>query len=219
MRVVILGTGTHVGKTYVTACLARTLRERVQVVALKPVESGVGPGESGDAGEIAAAAGHAPVLSRWRFRSAVSPHLAAREAGTRLDPHEVALWVREQEVRSGADVTLVELAGGVFTPLGPGVTNHDLSEVLQPARTVLVAPDSLGVLHDVSAVLRALPRPPDAVVLSSARAPDASTGTNARELRALGIAQVLEVVRPGASECDALAVWLLRHASDNSSYV
>jgi len=60
VRVVILGTGTDVGKTYVTACLARGLRMRGghSVLALKPVESGVERGMTGDAGIIAAAAAH-----------------------------------------------------------------------------------------------------------------------------------------------------------------
>jgi hypothetical protein len=61
---------------------------------------------------------------------------------------------------------------------------------------MLVAPDALGVLHDVTATLLALRsfgRIPDAVVLSAARS-DASTGSNACELRRLGIAQPIAVL-------------------------
>lgn len=216
MRVVILGTGTDVGKTYVTACLARGLREHGSVLALKPVESGVGAGATGDAGIIADAAGHAPLLSPWRFVRPVSPHLGAREQGAALHIAQLAAWVAKQEAEAGAAVSLVELAGGAFSPLGPGLTNVDLALALRPALWLLVAPDALGVLHDVSATLRALPQAPDAVLLSGARPPDQSTGTNAAELVALGITPVLEVVAAGAHRCRAAVDWLTRHPTYKS---
>lgn len=209
MRVIVLGTGTDVGKTYVTACLARGLRERSAVAALKPIESGVASGVEGDAGVIAAAAGHAPKLSRWRYPRPVSPHLGAREAGAPIAVAEVAAWVLEQEKLLRAEVSVVELAGGAFSPLGLGLTNVDLALALEPALWLLIAPDALGVLHDVTATLRALPRAPDAVVLSGSRAPDQSTGGNAEELANLGITQVLEVVAAGARDCPATVRRLL----------
>jgi len=211
MRVVILGTGTDVGKTYVTACLARGLRERASVLALKPIESGAPGGIAGDAGTIAAAAAHAPRLSPWRFPSPVSPHLAAREQGATLDVASVAAWVAEEEMAVRPAVSLVELAGGVFSPLSQGVTNEDLALALEPALWLLVAPDALGVLHDVTATLRAMRRAPDALLLSGARKTDQSTGTNAAELSRLGIAEVLEVVATGTNSCSSTVEWLLRN--------
>lgn len=216
MRVVILGTGTDVGKSYVTARLAQGLRAHVSVLALKPVESGVTDGVTGDAGAIAEAAGHAARLSRWRFPRPVSPHLGAREQGVVLDVTEVAAWVAEQERAADPQVLLVETAGGAFSPLGAGVTNVDLARALEPALWLLVAPDSLGVLHDVTATLRALPRAPDALLLSGARAPDQSSGSNAEELSRLGISEVLEVLPKGASDAVATVQWLLRHPTFKS---
>lgn len=209
MRVVVLGTGTDVGKTYVTACLARGLAGHRSVLALKPIESGVDPSAPGDAGTIAAAAGHAPLHSPWRFEPPVSPHLAARNAGTGIDIAQVAHWVAEQERQASPQITLVELAGGAFSPLAADVTNVELAVALGSAVWLLVAPDSLGVLHDLTATLRSMPRPPDAVVLSRSRRPDASTGTNALELQRLGIAEVLEVIPAGAKTCPGTVAWLL----------
>jgi dethiobiotin synthetase len=216
VRVVILGTGTDVGKSYVTARLAQELRAHVSVLALKPIESGVTEGATGDAGAIAAAAGHPVRLSPWRFPRPVSPHLGAREQGVALDVAEVAAWVAEQEQAAAPQVLLVETAGGAFSPLGAGITNVDLARALEPALWLLVAPDSLGVLHDVTATLRALPRSPDAVVLSGARAPDQSTGSNAAELSRLGISEVLEVLLKGATSAVATAEWVLRHPTFKS---
>lgn len=216
MRVVILGTGTDVGKSYVTARLAQGLRAHASVLALKPVESGVADGAPGDAGAIAEAAGHEARLSRWRFSRPISPHLGAREQGVALDVAEVAAWVAEEERRAAPKVLLVETAGGAFSPLGAGVTNVDLARALEPALWLLVAPDSLGVLHDVTATLRALPRAPDALLLSGARAPDHSTGSNAAELVRLGISEVLEVLPKGAASALATVEWLLRRPTFKS---
>ena len=218
MRVVILGTGTNVGKTYVTACLARGARERTSVLALKPIESGVEADAPGDAGVVATAAGHVAVLSPWRFRRPVSPHLGAREQGVEIDLAEVVAWVDVEEERAGAGLTLIELAGGALSPLGLGVTNADLALALRPALWLLVAPDSLGVLHDVAATLRALSRRPDAVVLSGARLLDESSGTNAGELSRLRITEVLEVLPRGATSCPATVEWLFGHPAYKSSH-
>lgn len=217
MRVVVLGTGTDVGKTYFTCRLAAALASRISVLALKPVESGVGPGETGDAGAIASAAGHAPALSPWRFARGVSPHLASREQGVTLGAPALAEWVAAEEAHSDAAVTLIETAGGAFSPLAWGATNVDLALALEPALWLLVAPDALGVLHDVTATLRALPRAPDALVLCSARAADASAGTNAAELARLGIAQVLLALQPQATDVTAAVSWLLSHPSFKSA--
>ena len=108
-----------------------------------------------------------------------------------------------------APISLVELAGGAFSPLGVGLTNVDLALALEPALWLLVAPDALGVLHDVTATLRALPRAPDAVVLSGSRLRDESTGSNARELVSLAITPVLDVVGAGADTCTTAVRWLL----------
>jgi dethiobiotin synthetase len=217
MRVVVLGTGTNVGKTYVTACIARDLSRLTSVLAVKPIESGVVPGEAGDAGAIASAAGHDPKLSPWRLARAVSPHLAAREQAVTLEPTQIAAWVKHQEQGVGADVTLVETAGGAFSPLARGVTNVDLALALDPALWLLVAPDSLGVLHDVTVALRALPRAPDIIVLSAARDIDPSSGSNAPELLRLGICEVLETVSRGATGAPAVARWLADHPTFTST--
>lgn len=212
MRVVMLGTGTDVGKTYVTARLAEALAAQRRVLALKPIESGVTLGGDGDAQRIALAAGHEPKLSAWRFGPPVSPHLAARQAGQEIDVTEVARWVDAVEAGSSPEITLVETAGGALSPLAAGVTNVDLALALGPALWVLVAPDALGVLHDVTATLRALPRRPDVVVLSAARGPDASSGTNAGELEMLKITPVLGVVSQGG-DARELAARLLTLSS------
>jgi dethiobiotin synthetase len=199
-----------VGKTFVTSLLGAGLSESVPTLALKPIETGVRSDDDGDAGVIARAAGHSPRLSEWRYADGVSPHLAARRAGVTIDCAAVAAWVRAREAEAPwGTVTLVETAGGALSPLAPGATNADLALLLEPAIWLVVAHDSLGVLHDVTALLRALPRPPDALVLCAARAADESSGTNARELAELRICAPLPCIERWATSAPALVQWLL----------
>jgi dethiobiotin synthetase len=204
-RLVVLGCGTGVGKTRVSVALLRALAARgVPTVGLKPIESGVTPGTGTAPGSDAALLRAAGTLSTRRDRplyalaAPISPHLAARTEGLRIDEVLAANWVAQAELEVATHIaphmaiwSVVETAGGVFSPLSATATNLELALALEPAIWVLVAADTLGVLHDVSATLQAMRahhRAPDHLVLCAARAPDASTGTNAAELAALGIA-------------------------------
>src|SRR5262249_40091944 len=117
--------------------------------------------------------------SPYLLRRAVSPHLAARDEGIAIDLGIVADAV--SQARRLVDVLFVELAGGLFSPLGDHATNAALVRRLAPDAVLLVAPDRLGVLHDVGAVLRAF-GDVAAIALVAGPAPDASSGTNAGEI-------------------------------------
>jgi dethiobiotin synthetase len=193
-RLVVVGTGTGVGKTWATTALATELAARSRrVVALKPVETGVTENTPGtDSHQLAAVSSLDVAPQPFRFEPPISPHLAARRVGCAITLPQILTYVQSHEPSSGSAShwTLIETAGGLFSPLAPGLTNFDLARALDPAIWLLVAPDALGVLHDVTATLgfaRALGRTPNHVLLSAARAPDESTGTNATELEALGI--------------------------------
>jgi dethiobiotin synthetase len=213
-RVVVLGCGTGVGKTRVSASLLRELERRgLPSLGLKPIESGVAghvesgaPAAGSDAGCLAQAGSLRTTQPHplHAFADPVSPHLAARAQSLQIDVKRVTNWVVEAEREAALQVssdraiwTVLETAGGVYSPLAPGLSNFDLAVALEPAIWVLVAADALGVLHQVSATLqamRACARVPDHVVLSGAHEPDASTGSNAAELCALGIATVSAVL-------------------------
>ena len=121
-------------------------REReIAAIGLKPVETGVGPLGSGSDGPSdqqrlweASLAFHvkhsaSPAFhvkqSLYAFPQPVSPHLAARMAGQRIDLGAILRWIEEQS----APLVVVETAGGLFSPLGPGLTNADLARALQPS--------------------------------------------------------------------------------------
>jgi dethiobiotin synthetase len=208
-RLLIAATGTGVGKTHVARLLVRALRARFgdeHVVAMKPVESGAPYDDARALGSPA---------PRYALPEPLSPHLAARRAGVSIELGAIAKWVEAQEAGIALSGTMlpypqswsvIETAGGVLSPLAPGLRNFELMRALDPSRWILVAPDRLGVLHDLAATLTALAhlgREPDYVVLSTP-SPDASSGTNAAELRALGIAGPALVLGHGAEDVGPL---------------
>ncbi|WP_437305862.1 ATP-dependent dethiobiotin synthetase BioD [Sorangium sp. So ce388] len=188
-RVAVVGTGTAVGKTHASVALVAALAARgASVCGLKPIESGVDGTSTTDADQLALVSSVRPDLAPYRFPDPLSPHLAARRSGRAISLEHAIAWVDRQQ----ASLAIVESAGALLSPLGPGLTNADLVRALAPDALVLVGLDRLGILHEVACCLLALRTlmpglPPAVVVLNPPAAPDASTGTNAAELEALGI--------------------------------
>lgn len=184
--VLVSGTGTDVGKTHVTASLLA--HAPVRASAWKPFSSGALPGQ-GDPFAYAAALGRTVEPPLVSFEEPISPHLAARRAGVPLDEH--GMVERARALAGEVEVLLVEGAGGLFSPLSERSTWATAAKEFDVAGVLLVAPDRLGVLHDVTATLKAAETmgvPRTWVVLSAPEKPDASTGENAAELARLRIA-------------------------------
>jgi dethiobiotin synthetase len=205
MRIVIVGTGTEIGKTHLGVTLVSAASRRGwSVCGLKPVESGVPEGQPGEDAAALSAAGsfHVKHPQPYALLDAVSPHLAARRAGVTIELDRVLRWVDDH----AAPWVIVETAGALLSPLGNGLTNLDLAVALRPDVWILVGVDRLGVLHDITACRWALgrhPVPAPVVVLQAPRVPDTSTGTNAAELRDLGIAGDVFTMPRGAPLSEA----------------
>jgi dethiobiotin synthetase len=225
-RVLVVGTGTGIGKTHVGCALLTAWGEAGErAVGLKPIESGV----TGSEGEVtdqtqlweASQVFHVKrgTPSTFHVKRAlyawpdpVSPHLAARRAQTEVDFAAIERWIETH----AAPVVVIETAGALFSPIAPRRTNLDLTLALNPSAVLLVAPDRLGVLHEVTATVgfaSARGLRIDAVVLSGPEQPDASTGHNAPELALLGIANPLAVfprAPVGAPSSQAAATTVIR---------
>jgi dethiobiotin synthetase len=182
--VVVTGTDTNVGKTFVTAALARMLVARGRrVVAIKPFESGALDG-NGDGELLAVATGQrAPRHALVRLRDPLSPAMAADREGVELDLDVVR--ARIVDLARSADVAFVEGAGGVLSPLTWSTDITHLARQLE-AELVLVAADRLGTLSATHCAVQVLLDTwllPTAIVLSHPAEPDLSTGNNAAALR------------------------------------
>ena len=202
--VAVVGTGTSVGKTHVCEALVlswRRLLKGGRVVGIKPVESGVDGGERSDADRLADASSF-HVKPSYSFRAPISPHLAARDEGVSISLDRIVALI--DEARGQADALVVELPGGLFTPIAEGASNADVVTLLRPDGLLLVAPDRLGVLHDVGAAARAASSASlriDGVVLVAPEESDASTGRNADEIpMAAGMRVLASLPRASATE-------------------
>jgi dethiobiotin synthetase len=184
--VLVVGTGTEIGKTHLGESLLMHLGRTMNVTGYKPVESGVAdhePGEDAERLRKASTFHVKPSPLAYRLRRPVGPHLAAREMGIALDVDAILHAVRA--VAAQAELAVVELAGGLFSPLTESASNADVVRALPEAVILLVAPDRLGVLHDIGATTRAAASvgiEVRGIVLSTPAMPDASTGTNAAEV-------------------------------------
>lgn len=150
----ITGTDTGVGKTIVTAALARALRLRgVNVGVMKPVTSGCSEqgGEliSDDAELLAWAAG-VPCdedVSPYRLREPIAPSEAAKIDGVRIDFERIAESYRRLAERH--DFVLVEGAGGLMVPLSGGLLVADLIKRLELPLLVVSRPNLGTINHTV----------------------------------------------------------------------
>jgi dethiobiotin synthetase len=185
--VVVAGTDTGVGKTLVTAGLAAVLlRNGRRTIAIKPVETGCSNGarDREDGAILAAATGQAtPREALVRLRDPLTPALAAEREGVALDTD--ALVARARELAAGADVVLVEGAGGLLSPI---TWTTDITSVAHglDATVLLVGADRLGTINHVHMAVQVLLDTrllPAGIVLSAPETPDPSTGTNAAALR------------------------------------
>jgi dethiobiotin synthetase len=203
------GTDTGVGKTLVTAAVARCLRARGrEVVVCKPVATGARPvGGRCLADDTVALAEAAGVGDDWEavtpftFPDPVAPPLAARRRGVALELGAVVAAVRRRQ-RPGAAL-LVEGVGGLLCPLTDSETVADLARDLA-LPLVVVARRSLGTLNHTLLTLeaaRARCLGVAGVVISETMPPEGlADETNVDELRRLGV-PVLAVVphRPGGA--------------------
>jgi dethiobiotin synthase len=130
----VTGTDTDVGKTCVTAGLARSLAASgAAPTIVKPVQTGVGPGEPGDAARSARLAGCA-FLEFERYAAAADPWSAALAEGR---PPPLAS-VLARRIAAVTGVVVVEGAGGIAVPLNAGETFADLARLAQLPAIVVV---------------------------------------------------------------------------------
>jgi dethiobiotin synthetase len=163
--VLVCGTGTEVGKTWVGGRLLGELRGRgLSVAARKPAQSydvdseGVRLGGPTDAEVLGAATGEDPgtVCRPSRcYPRAMAPPMAAEALGlpgfTVADLMEELVWPTEP-VRVG----VVEMAGGVRSPQASDGDATDLLAALLPDVVLLVSDAGLGTINGVRLSMEAL---------------------------------------------------------------
>jgi dethiobiotin synthetase len=168
--VLVVGTGTDIGKTWVSARLLAGLREAGATVAARKLAQSFDPGDDPaglDSAVLGAASGEPSDVvcrpHRW-YEVAMAPPMAADLLGrgriTLADVLEELAWPD-----ADTEVGLVESAGGVRSPQthdGDGVA---LARALRPDLIVLVADAGLGTINAVRLTVGALPTESAVVVV------------------------------------------------------
>ena len=155
----VTGSGTDIGKTFVTAAIIHELRRRGRrSTALKPVASGFDPTQvaASDPGILLAALGHHPTtaaldrIAPWRFRAPLSPDMAARRDGRVID--FTTLVEHSRMAAAENDLLLIEGVGGVMVPIDETHTVLDWMATLR-LPVILVGGSYLGAIsHSLTAL-------------------------------------------------------------------
>jgi dethiobiotin synthetase len=157
IRIGVTGTDTGVGKTFVSTVLLRLMRGRgLRVAAMKPVETGVAPGDPrSDGARLREAAGGEDPLERVRpllLKEPLAPWVATARGGTEVDLD--ALDAAFAALCDGRDAIVVEGAGGLLVPLTRDVA-YDGLFVQWDLDLVVVAGNRLGAINHTLLTVRA----------------------------------------------------------------
>ncbi|WP_434587836.1 dethiobiotin synthase [Streptomyces sp. A5-4] len=201
--IVVTGTGTGIGKTVVTAALAAAARAQGRTVAvLKPAQTGLAPGEPGDADDAVRLAGDGVRgVELARYPEPLAPATAARRAGMRpVLPRDAA--EAAEKLAAEHDLVLIEGAGGLLVRFDDaGATLADVARLLD-APVLVVVPAGLGTLNATALTAEALRARQlellGVVVGSWPQRPDLAERCNLTDLPEAAGAPLLGVVPQGA---------------------
>ena len=149
----VAGTDTGVGKTLVSCAILDAVRRLgFRCIGLKPVAAGCELTDQGLRNEDALRLQEcASETLKYRkvnpvaFASAIAPHIAAQETGTRLEAAALARGLAPQLERP-VDLVIIEGAGGWRVPLNESETLADLVRILD-LPVILVIGLKLGCLN------------------------------------------------------------------------
>jgi dethiobiotin synthetase len=214
--VVILGTDTSAGKTTLSCAILRlAARAGYRPVPHKPVETGWAPGANDSLRLLTASTRGDLTLTDvcpLRFALPVAPELAAAAAGLTLTSASITAAARRLARRG--NFLLVETAGGLLSPYGPGATSADIAaELALPI--LLVSRNGLGTINHTCLAIAELRRRrlPLAALILVHTTPEATPDQplNAALIAAhTGVTALLTLPFVAASDPDALADALAR---------
>tara|TARA_B100000886_G_scaffold340012_1_gene307434 strand:- start:10259 stop:10912 length:654 start_codon:yes stop_codon:yes gene_type:complete len=155
----VTGTGTGIGKTYVTCQLIRALKKRgFSVSATKPIISGYDKSvlTESDTGLILSALNltltqnNISKISPYRFSEPLSPDMAAARENRKINFNKLVDF--SLDVDFGKDFHFIEGVGGILVPLTKNKTVLDWINTVNFS-VILVAGSYLGTLsHTLSAL-------------------------------------------------------------------
>ncbi|WP_286821475.1 dethiobiotin synthase [Mitsuokella sp. UBA4253] len=211
----ITGTGTDVGKTYVTALIVKKLREaglssgyyKAALSGAVPAADGtLQPGDALYVNRVAKLGESAGDLVSYVYEDAVSPHLAAKLCQQPID------FARVREdfacAKERCDYLTMEGSGGIICPLRWDATQHvvldDLVKELDLG-VLVVADAGLGTINSTVLTIEHLRRreiPVRGVIFNRYVSGDRMQEDNAAMIEQLTGVKVLACVKEGDQDLD-----------------
>ena len=153
---VVTGTDTGVGKTYVAAGIVRALRRRgVDVGVMKPVASGVVRGISEDAVLLREAAGvrdSLQFINPIGLEPPLAPSVAARISKSPIDLRRV--WFAYGTLAARHDCMVVEGVGGLLVPIKDRYPVAAMAKALGLPLVIVTRP-TLGTINHTALTVHA----------------------------------------------------------------
>lgn len=152
----ITGTDTDVGKTIVTASIATSLRDKgMDIGVFKPMMSGAKREDpNSDVSILKQFADDGNALERinpFQFDEPLAPYIAAKREGRTITLEQVEqAW---RNVEPDHDVFLVEGAGGLMVPMGPGYLAADVAKAIGYPLLIVARP-GLGTVNHTLLTIR-----------------------------------------------------------------
>ena len=168
----VTGTDTNVGKTVVAAAVMLRYRNEASLRYWKPVQTGIEQDDdTREVVRLSRACDDEVLTCGVRLRGPLSPHLAARRAGTRVTVqslvetiHSADLKVRAAHVAESRIPNpesrsrwIVEGAGGALVPLNERETMADLMQALD-LPVLIGARSALGTINHTCMTIEVLRR-------------------------------------------------------------
>ncbi len=184
--VIVTGANTGVGKTILSALLMQLAFDaQITLRVLKPFSAG-GQEDAQLYANLLRTGVAVSDINPWHYIQGIAPMLAARQENARLPSLvDITTWIRS--FSSGSDLTIVEGAGGVLTPLGEGYSILDVGMAVG-GHFLVVVPNLLGAINQARLcyevlVMNGVEKP--TIVLMDSRVTDDSSETNLSAIREL----------------------------------
>lgn len=157
-KIFITGTGTDVGKTYVTGLIVKKLRESGKNAAYykaamsgneRRADGSLIPGDAVYVKNISGISQPASEMCPYVYETAVSPHLASRIEGNPVKMEVVRKGF--EEVCGKYDYVVMEGSGGILCPICFDQAKIQLEDIIKDLglSSLIVADAGLGTINSV----------------------------------------------------------------------
>ena len=153
----ITGTGTGVGKTYITSIILKDILSKKKIIGIKPIAAGISQGLLNEDVQTLldcqTSIDDHHKINFYSLKKAVSPHIGAEEECIQI--YFKLIKQKINDLENDYDRILIEGVGGLLSPVDQSRTNLDLIRYLDIPVIVIIGL-KLGCINDALLTQHAL---------------------------------------------------------------